>query len=74
MISDTSDVFLTFGRWVPMSLYESLSYVQTDATISNIVCQQCWELLRPFARGQKFDRFQTLRNNSRQQTRTKASE
>ena len=28
---------------------QTFSYVQTDATTPNIVGQQCWELLRPFA-------------------------
>ena len=37
----------------------SLSYMQTDVTTPNIVAQQCWELVRPFARSWKFDRFQT---------------
>ena len=47
-----------------------LSCVQTDATTPNIVGQQWWELLRPFARSSKFDRFQTLRNNSQQHATT----
>ena len=42
-----------------------LSCVQTDATTPNIVGQQCWEVL-----AQKFDRFQTLRNNSQQHATT----
>ena len=42
-----------------------LSCMQTDAPTPNIVGQQCWELL-----AQKFDRFQTLRNNSQQHART----
>ena len=42
-----------------------LSCMQTDATTPNIVGQQCWELL-----AQKFDRFQTLRNNSQQHATT----
>ena len=29
---------------------QTFIYVQTDATTPNIVGQQCWELLRPFAR------------------------
>ena len=32
---------------------QTLSYVQTDATIPNIAGQQCWELLCPFARSLK---------------------
>ena len=27
---------------------QTLSYMQTDETTSNIVGQQCWEMLRPF--------------------------
>ena len=28
--------------------------------------QHCWELLRPFARSEKFEQFQTLHNNPQQ--------
>ena len=38
---------------------QTLSYVQTDGTTPNIVGQQCWELLRPFA--SSFKRPLTLR-------------
>ena len=32
---------------------QTFSHVQTDATTPNIVGQQCWELLCPFARSLK---------------------
>ena len=47
-----------------------LSRVQTDATLCANNSQHCWELLRPFVRSFKFDRFQTLGNNTQQHSTT----
>ena len=47
-----------------------LSCVQTDATLWANNSQHCWELLRPFVRSFKFDRFQTLGNNTQQHSTT----
>ena len=38
--------------------------------LSTLFAQQCGKLLRPFAQSLKFDRLQTLHNNSQQQHAT----
>ena len=45
-------------------------YVQTGATAPNNVGSCKPTMLRPFARGEKFDPFQTLRNNTQQHPTT----
>ena len=44
--------------------------MQTGATTPNNVGSCKPTMLRPFARGEKFDRFQTLRNNTQQHPTT----
>ena len=48
----------------------NLGYVQTGATTPSNVGSCKPTMLRPFARGEKFDRFQTLRNNTQQHPTT----
>ena len=55
-----------FFDFQPVSNSSQLGYVQTCATTPNNVGSCKPTMLRPFARGYKFERFQTLRNNTQQ--------
>ena len=47
--------------------------MQTGATTPNNAGSCKPTMLRPFARGEKFDRFQTLRNNTQEGVQTDAT-
>ena len=65
-------ILFDFTQWL-LTIWNRFKSITCQWNRNGVKCkalckrtQHCWELLRPFAHSLKFDRFQTLRNNSQQ--------
>ena len=65
-------VLFDFTQWL-LTNWNRFKWITCQWNRNGVKCkapckqtEHCWELLRPFAHSLRFDRFQTLRNNSQQ--------